>query len=377
MRLKLAPAPLLVTVSLVEGFGSSTMMLAGGVWVMALTGSASLAALTGMFIYLPSLLGPVIGSVADRLPRRELLIVVNLGLAAVLLLLLTVRGARDIWLIFAVTAVFGLGFVLISAAETAILPSVMSGDQLGKVNGWRTSAREGMKLVAPLAGAALFAWRGGQPVVLITVAALAVAALLYSLLPTASGAPVERGTGQARYLVTHPLLRKLALTAGACVALSGLAGGATYDLVSALGRPPEFMGVLASAQGLGSIVGGIAGGWLMTQLGEARLSAVGAGLFGLGTLWRCIAWEPTVVAAGVLIGVGLPLTVIAAYTAIQRHAPAGILGGVAGTAGTVIFAPVALALPIGAAVIAFASFPAVLASVAVLALLTGAYAWLR
>lgn len=49
-----------------------------------------------------------------------------------------------------------------------------------------------------------------------------------------------------------------------------------------------------------------------------------------------------------LIGVGLPWTVVAAMTAVQRHTPAAVIGRVAATAGTAVFAPTALTIALGA-----------------------------
>ncbi|GAA1659686.1 hypothetical protein ACFQY4_11635 [Catellatospora bangladeshensis] len=61
-------ARLFLGVSLSAGFGNTAMSLAAPVWVLALTGSASLAALCGLCVYLPTLAGPVLGTLVDRLP---------------------------------------------------------------------------------------------------------------------------------------------------------------------------------------------------------------------------------------------------------------------------------------------------------------------
>jgi hypothetical protein len=61
---------LLIGVSLVAGSGGTAMSLAAGVWVMALTGSSGLAALAGLCVFGPTLVGPVLGAIVDRLPTR-------------------------------------------------------------------------------------------------------------------------------------------------------------------------------------------------------------------------------------------------------------------------------------------------------------------
>ena len=113
---------LFVGVSLVSGFGGTAMSLAAGLWVMGLTGSSSLAAVAGACAFVPSLAGPVLGALVDRLPRRPLLVWTSLTLAGLLLLLLAVRSADQLWLLYAVMLGYGVSYVLLDAGEAAILP---------------------------------------------------------------------------------------------------------------------------------------------------------------------------------------------------------------------------------------------------------------
>lgn len=53
-----------------------------------------------------------------------------------------------------------------------------------------------------------------------------------------------------------------------------------------------------------------------------------------------------------MIGAGLPCVLIAAMTAVQRETPGDLLGRVAATANTLLFAPNALALAAGAGLVA-------------------------
>ncbi len=83
-------AGLFIGVSVLSGFGGGVLSLVAGVWVMSLTGSSSLAGMAALFVYLPTLFGPVLGLAVDRLPRRPLLIWTNLATAACVLTLLLV-----------------------------------------------------------------------------------------------------------------------------------------------------------------------------------------------------------------------------------------------------------------------------------------------
>jgi MFS family permease len=108
---------------------------------------------------------------------------------------------------------------------------------------------------------------------------------------------------------------------------------------------------VSSAQGAGSILGGLLVGRLLTRLGPARVAALGAVLFGIGRLGWCLPWFPPAVAGSLLIGLGLPWTLIAGITAIQTETPGHLLGRVAATSNTVMFGPVALAIPLGSALV--------------------------
>ena len=115
----------------VSAFGDSAFWLAAAVWVQQLTGSVSLAGLTFFFLTAPSVLGPVAGLLVDRLPRRTVLVVGNLATAALLLLLLLVRGPEDVWLIWLVMTGYGCSAVLLGAGASALLPDVVPPGSLG------------------------------------------------------------------------------------------------------------------------------------------------------------------------------------------------------------------------------------------------------
>ncbi|GIE84874.1 MFS transporter [Actinoplanes regularis] len=171
-------AVLFVLISLCSGFGSTAMALAAGLWILELTGSVGLAALAGLGTYLPVLTAPWLGALVDRFPRRPLVITVDLVLGAAILTLLAAPSAA--W-IYAILLLRGFSYVLLDAGESALLPAAVPTESLGDVNGWRSSAQEGAKLLAPLAGAALYAWRGPHAVVLLCAALPLLTAAMYGL----------------------------------------------------------------------------------------------------------------------------------------------------------------------------------------------------
>jgi MFS transporter len=118
-----------------------------------------------------------------------------------------------------------------------------------------------------------------------------------------------------------------------------------------------FLGLLASAQGAGSIAGGLGVGRLLTRFGPTAVAATGAAVFAAGCLTRCLPWPSALLAGSVLIGVGLPWTLIAGITAVQVGAPDAVLGRVAATSTALMFGPNAIAIPLGAAAVKLGSIP--------------------
>ncbi|MFC3385209.1 MFS transporter [Couchioplanes azureus] len=356
-----------MTISLLSGFGGSAMSLVTGVWILDLTGSPGRAGLAGLCVYAPTLAGPWLGAITDRIPRRPLLVATNLVLAAALLSLFAVHSAQQAWLIYLVSFTYGISYVVLDAGESALLPAALAPQHLGTVNGWRSAAREGMKLLSPLAGAGLYAWQGGSAVAALSALMPMIVALLYPLLGltgSATPAAVERGfrAGLA-VLRARPVLRVTVPLAGVSIALSGFSTAPGYAVVTEdMHLPSTFLGLLMSAQGAGSIVAGLTAGRVVSRHGAIAAGAAGTALFAAGLLARCLPWWPAIVAGAVVAGAGLPWTLVAAVTAVQTHTPAHLLGRVSATANTAMFGPIALANPLGSAAVHLGGRPSLIAA---------------
>ena len=100
-----------------------------------LTGSSSAAGLVFFVFALASLAAPLGGLVVDRLPKRPLMIVTHVALAGVMCLLLFVHDRGDVWLLYAVTALYGLGGDIFGAARSAMLKSMLPDELLADANG--------------------------------------------------------------------------------------------------------------------------------------------------------------------------------------------------------------------------------------------------
>ena len=351
----------------VSGFGTSALWLACGVWVKDLTGSDGLAALCLLAMWAPTLAGPLLGALADRVPRKPLLIGGNLLLAALLPTLLTVDSPARVWLVLTVLLVYGTVGVVHDAAESALVAGAVAPSLLGDFNGLRMAITEGMKLVAPLAGAGLYAVYGGPGVALLDAATFVVAAVLYAGLrvredgPTsltfrrAATAQKAPGTTPAadgfRHLWTNPLLRPLVLAGGTTMLFAGLNGALAYAVIDGLGHAPAYAGVLYAVQGAGSVAVGLLSGTALRRLGERRFAACGIALTAVAAGLRAVPSDAVALVCSAAIGAGLPCVLIAALTAVQRETPDDLLGRTVATANTLIYAPNVLGLAAGAALV--------------------------
>ncbi|WP_129309800.1 MFS transporter [Streptomyces sp. L2] len=354
-------AGLYLTAVVVSGFGTSALWLASGVWVKDLTGSDGLAALCAAALWAPTLAGPALGTLADRVRRRTLLVAGDLGLAGAVLALCMVDSPGRLWLLFAVLVVYGATGVVQDAAESALLSAAVGPELLADVNGLRMTLTEGMKLVAPLTGAGLYAVYGGAGVACLDAATFAAAAGLCALLRVREERPVRSAGGWwaetaegARHLWGHPALRPLVLAGGTTMLLAALNSTTLYAVVDRLGHPPTFVGVLYAVQGAGSVAVGLVSGPALRRLGAGRFAAAGIALTALAVAARAVASTPVALVASAAGGLGLPCVLIAALTAVQRATPGPLLGRVTATANALLFTPNVLGLAAGAGLVEMA-----------------------
>ncbi|MGX4692935.1 MFS transporter [Streptomyces sp. JNUCC 63] len=360
-------AGLCLAAVVVSGFGTSALWLASGVWVKDLTGSDGLAALCLLAMWAPALAGPPLGTLADRARRGPLLIGTNLLLAALVLTLLTVDSPGRLWLLYAVLFLYGATGVVEDAAQSALVATAVDPKLLGDFNGLRTTATESMKLLAPLAGAGLYAAYGGPCVALLDAVTFLLAAGLYALLRVPEDKPRrpqgswrEQTAEGFRHLWPHPRLRPLVLAGGATMLLTGVSGALLYAVIDGLGHAPAYAGVLYAVQGAGSVVTGLASGTALRRLGGRRFAACGIALTAAGVALRAIPSDPVALVCSAAIGAGLPCVLIAALTAVQRETPAELLGRTTATANTLLFVPNVVGLAAGAALVGAVTLPVLL-----------------
>ena len=72
--------------------------------------------------------------VVDRLPRRSVMVALNLASAVVVCSLWFVEDRRQLWLLFAVAVWYGFSSVAFNAAVSGLVQSMLPLDQVGPVS---------------------------------------------------------------------------------------------------------------------------------------------------------------------------------------------------------------------------------------------------
>src|SRR5439155_19956136 len=87
------------------------------------------------------------------------------GVAVLPFLFVHARG--DVWLLSAVTLFYGAAGTLAGSARSALMTVILPRELLGEANGMFQTVREGLRLIAPLAGAAIYSQTGGGAVAVL------------------------------------------------------------------------------------------------------------------------------------------------------------------------------------------------------------------
>jgi MFS family permease len=353
-------------------FGDASMWLAMGIWVKTLTGSTSAAGLVFFAFGLAQLLSPVTGVLVDRFRRRPLLFVTNIALGLIVLSLFAVHDRGDVWMIYAVMAVYGLSYTVLGSAGSAFLATMLPEDMLAYGNGALSTAREGLRLVAPLVGAGLFVAVGGGWVAAIDGATFFVAAgtLLFIRVSEPKPTPAERhwldeSLAGARHIFRSVVLRQLTVATVIAVVVAGFAEVLMFAIVSqGLHKPPAFLGVLLTIQGIGGLMGGLTAASVIRRVGEGVTCGVALGLVACGSPLLATSSLAPIVIALLLFGLAVPWLIVALTTLFQRMTPSNLQGRTFAALDVLIGFPQTVSVAVGAGLVAVVDYRLMLCAMA-------------
>jgi MFS family permease len=346
-------------------FGDVALFLVLAIWVKDLTGSDGAAGAVFLALVLPMVVAPVAAVWVDRFPRRRVMIANDIATGVVVLALLLVHDRGDVWLIYAVAAFYGVSQQVFFAARSGLLARWLDQELLGDANGLLESVRQGLRVVGPVTGAALFGVFGGGATAALDAATFFASAFFLSLLRIPDIGTAERGdegflaevSEGARHILRTPELRRMVLVFVVALCVVGFLEPALFALTDdGLGRPPEFVGVIGMLQGLGSVFGGVLAGRALRTRAELPVMGVGTVLCGLGLAPLALATVPAVFAGCFALGVGLSIVMVGYFTLLQRRTANELQGRVFAAAETALNIPYAASIGAGAALIATVGF---------------------
>lgn len=364
-------ARLLVAGQTLSSFGDWAMFIVMAVWMKTLTGSSARAGLVFFILGIGALAAPLGGLLADRLRRRPLMIACDSVLGASVLALLFVHDKGDAWLIYLVALLYGVVGTVFYPAQAALLRVMLPEELLADANGALSTMRQGLRLVAPLAGAGLFAAFGGGVVAILDAATFAGSALIMSRMRVAEARPeppehhfLREVTAGIEHIWRTLPLRQM-LTGGTIALLvAGFAETLIFSVIQHLGKPPSFFGVLGTLQGVGAIAGGVTAASIVRRLGDMRSVGIGLGLFGVGDLLLVVPSLPVAMVGFAIAGVGLTWAIVGYTTALQIRTPLQIQGRVSAAAEISLSIAQTVSIATGAALSTFVDYRILLAAMA-------------
>jgi DHA3 family macrolide efflux protein-like MFS transporter len=169
-------------------FGSAVVQFALAWYLTRETGSATVLATALMVAMIPQIvLGPFVGPLVDRWNRKKIMILADLYvmLLTVVLVVLFYTNNIEIWHIYLIMIARAVGDTFQMPALGASIPMIVPEEHLVRANGLFQMLQNGIKVVAPPAGALLMEALPMQGVLSVDIitAIIAVACLLPLVIP--------------------------------------------------------------------------------------------------------------------------------------------------------------------------------------------------
>jgi MFS family permease len=281
------------------------------------------------------------GAIADRVDRRRMVALVNLGRALVLsvLVALILTGNVSILAVLGVLFILGAAETFSDSASSTLLPSLVEKRDLGIANARMQGAfLLTNQLIAPPIGAALFAVGMALPFA-ANAAAFALGALLISRIAgnmrseRVAVASVWADMGEGiRWLIGHPPMRTLALTIFTFNVTYGAAWGVLVLYSSdRLGLGAIGFGLLMTATAAGGVIGMLSYGALERRYSLTNLLRAGLLIETVMHLTLALTTVPAIAMTMLLIwGAGIFMWGTIATVIRQRAVPNALLGRVGG-----------------------------------------------
>lgn len=282
--------------------GDQVARIAVALLVHDSTGSAFAASATYACSYLSWLVaGPLLSALADRYPRRRLMVACDLARAA-LVAVLVVPGL-PLPAVFAVLVLVGLLAPPFDAAKGALLPEILEGDRYVSGSALVNTLVQAAQVAGFLLGGAVVAAATARGALVLDATSFLLSALLLTLGVRERRGAAPRGRSLARdaaegvrVVVRDPVLRRLLGFGLVGMAATIVPEGLAVPVSRAVGGSAFTAGALTAALPAGFLVGSL----LVLRVPPERRGA----LLGPLTLATCLPLVLTPLASsGVAVGV--------------------------------------------------------------------------
>ncbi|MEV0603536.1 MFS transporter [Streptomyces sp. NPDC050315] len=195
---------LFATGQVVSNTGTWMQRIAQDWLVLSLTGSSTAVGITTALQFLPMLLFGLYGGViADRLPKRKLLLLTQsaMGLTGLALAVLTLTGQVQVWHVYLVAFLLGLVTVVDNPARQSFVSEMVGPDDIRNAVSLNSANFQSARLVGPaVAGVLITAVGSGWAFMLNGLSFIAPVVGLLMMRPSElhQGKVVPRGKGQLR-----------------------------------------------------------------------------------------------------------------------------------------------------------------------------------
>ncbi len=333
--------PLLFCGQAISQLGDWMNRVALLVLAYTLTGQGLAVAAAALAQLLPrAFMLPFGGVLADRFPKRRLMLATDLARAGLAASLVFVDSADRLWWVYLSTVLLHSLASIFNPARAAILPALVPGPLLGPANALNNLSMQAAIFLGPALGGLLVARFGADAVFLINGGTFVFSALLIWLmgarepeLRTRAFGSIGRDLSEGWAVVRE---NRLLLTLfGAIFIGSIVAIGLNVLLVSLLadplGQPADRLGILLTCVGLGMLAGAAPALWLFGRYPPAVLAVtITAGVIGTMLVIGMAASFWVVAAALFANGVFTAIGDVVVLTTVQRTAPPDRLGRVMG-----------------------------------------------
>jgi len=248
--------------------GSWMQQVAQAWLVLSLTNSPLRLGLVGSLNFLPVLLFAIVGgAVADRLPKRRLLVITQslLGCQTLALAALIVTGHVRYWHVCVLAIVWGIANTVDLPVRQAFVVELAGRTDVASAVALNSAAFNVARIAGPAAAGLLIARAGVAPAYFINAGAFVVV-IVTLLLLRARGAPAPRqGTtigaeireGVRYALGTPRIMSLLAVLFVVSITVFNFSIYVPLFARQVLGRGPEGFGLLMASVGVGAVGGGL------------------------------------------------------------------------------------------------------------------------